>query len=992
MLGPIDFVLVAIDRWGILDEPPHNAKHMNRYLEPLHTVIDLEDFIWFLIYISTDTDRAMQKSLEERATREIIHILAIKPMMFSEIAKRLSDRITEQVEINKIVRRVADFRGPTETAPGVYSLKSEFVNDVDPMWRHYSRNERKEVMDSLLKKTFETRSDRSIEFDQWIHVPRKPELPAEPAPFWNLNGILRSHVTVYVLQLVLDFCVLMESDEPFMDEGMINAEIPRFDQVLDMTLYLAMLALRSEPDAFIPNSLTVNGVEQTVAHMKCPTKYSREDTLYQNLWYFEVSSLDVYKQYQPRIHYLTRHIRHTFSQEDREIHDEITASRKTPAQAVGPGATDKSAAAAARQKQVMAEFAKKQAAFAANMSFGDDDDDDADLDAMDEQDDESRNSQGPCIVCQDPITPTQPGGMLALFQPSRIVRETQMDDAGFAEQSLQTPSNLDCATRKLTYARNLADRSCNGQVLDSYPAVNMRLGSYISVCGHYMHESCMDQYSDHTRARHSHQLQRNQPENVIRYEYMCPLCKSISNFILPIDFEATPVGTKKSYRVNETNGGPLTLLEHVRRMSAEGLKYIKDSTKIWQHHTDGGHVKAWYSDFQGPRATRLSREADMRGTSLMVDRFRHLFRLLAEQSHGHRKKPESPWYAPEDMVGYTISVLEIAQRGIARGPGQMTVAEQLLDSSRKVIKKMFEFWKLELDGVYGKPFDHAGLRVAIFARFLPDWYRASSLPTSLLLRDPLGIVIECATIAPDVLHPVIIMAYYAELTRALIVISIMLRKLGSSWKDWDIATDPFEYDVGPYAEQAKARFANFSPTAIGMFRNATPYNDVENVLKSVPDALLSKMLYMYTLPFVRRATIIFYSVHGCYPVQQPEDIITEGCEYDRLGSLLGLPDPRITLADKSNGIEMPMVLRWLSQWAAGGRQITPPEVPGIYELKFLPKHLDELILRYGDDECMRCGRAPTFPGVCLFCGEVICIGGDCCAQDELGECNIHMQM
>jgi E3 ubiquitin-protein ligase UBR1 len=995
MLGPANFVLAVMDRWFCRDISPATARYMMDFEDPQGTVTDFEDLLWFLIHLSTDTDRPMQRPIEFTATREIIQLLAIKPMTFGEISKRLSDRMVERVEISKIVRLVAHFRGPTETAPGMYTLKPKFLPDIDPFWRHYSRNERKEVLDRLLQKTFEERSDRSIKFDDWFYIPNKPKLPAEPTPFWNLNGILRSPIAVYVLQVVIEHCVLMEDDKQFLELTIPQenrkvelADIPRFDQLLEIALHFATLALRAEPDDFVQNALSFNG--NPVEQMALPTAFSRQVSLYQNLWYIETSNIPVYKPYRSRVQYLTRHIRQTFSDEVREEHEQITALKQNPNQDLVPAAASQMTAAE-RQKQVMAEFAKKQAAFAANMSFGDDGEEDDAIDMEDDGDD-SNESQGPCIVCQDPVTPTQPGGMLAMFQPSRIIRETLVDDPVYAEQSLHIPSNFDCATRKLTYTRNLRERHCNSQIHDSHPAHSMKLGCYISVCGHYMHESCMEQYSDHTRIRHSHQLHRNQPENVVRYEYMCPLCKSVSNFILPIDFTATPVGTKKSFRVNEEDGRPLTLLEHVRRMSAEGLKHINDSTKIWQHHTEGGHVKAWFSDFAIPRTAKDTREGDMRGTCHMVDRYRHLVRSLEEQSVALRKVTKKPFYVPEDAVGYTIAVLEIAQRGLARAPGQATVAEQLLDSSRKVIKKLFEELKLELDGVYGKPYNQAGLRVAIFARFLPDWFRASSLPTSLLLRDPLSIVIECAAIAPDVLHAVIIMAYYAELSRALIAASIILRKHLHTWKEWPIAADPFEYDAGPYAEQARARFANFSETAIGMFRNATPYNDVEHVLKIVPDALLSKMLYMYTLPFVRRAAIIFYSVHGCYPVSKPEDIITEGCEYDRLGSLLALPDPRVTLADKATGIEGTMVLRWLSQWAAGGRQMAATEVPEIYELKFLPKHLDQLILRYGDDECMKCARAPSFPGLCLFCGELICIGGDCCADEELGECNLHMQM
>ena len=984
-MGPVPFVLAAMDRFGAMDDSPINANYMGQFEDPPGTVIDFEDFILFLIYLVTDTDRPMQTHPESIVSRTISQLLAIKPMTFAELAKRISDRANERVELSSLIRQMADYRGPTETAPGIYTLKPEYIPHVSPFWRHYSRNERKEVMDFLLKKSFETRPDRSVPFDQWFHIPGRVELPEPDQPFGNLPELWRSPIAIYVLQVTFHHCVLMESDNLFTSIGFRVEDIPRFDSLFDIALHFATLAIHHEPEEFAHNALSIVGtkMEQDEGYvLQCPYEFARFQCLYENLWYMEVSKNPVYKPYRARIKYLTERIRETLDEEEQKRHEKITEARRTPSGRPSKTAAVDKTTAADRQKQVMAEFAKKQAAFAANMDFGEDDDEDIE----EKEEGKLEVEHGPCIVCQDPLSPDRPGGMLALFQPSRMVRES-VHDVDFFAKSLRTPTNLDNATRSLNYA-DLTERSYDAQKLDSHPPQSMRLGCYVSGCGHYMHESCMEQYSDHTRSRHSHQINRNQPENIVRYEYMCPLCKSISNFILPIDFEATPVGAVKIPENKE--GGMLTLLEYIRMVSAEGLKYINDSTKIWQHHSEGGHVKAWYSDYAF-RGNKDARHNDMKQNSLMVDRFRHLYRALADQSHQLRGSSK-PFYAPEDAVGYTVSVLEIAQRGLARGPGQLTVAEQLLDSSRNVVKRMLEMLKLELDGYFGKSYNQAGLRVAIFARFLPDWYRASSLPTSLLLRNPLSIVVECAALAPDLLHPVIIMAYYAEVIRVLISISIMARRLvPGAREDKPKVDDPFLYEDGPYTDQARARFSDFLPTAITLFRNATPYNDVDATLRAVPDALLSKLIYMHTLPFVRRAAILYYTVHGKYVITDPKDIISEGCEYDRLASLLAIPNPKDTLGDTNNTVELPMVLRWLTQWATGGRQVTSPEICGPYELLSLPEHLDEMILRYSDDVCQRCTRTPQFPGLCLTCGEVICIGGDCCADDDLGECNLHMQ-
>jgi hypothetical protein len=53
-MGPVPFVLAAMDRFGTMDDHPINANYMSQFIDPPGTVIDFEDFIWFLIYLVID--------------------------------------------------------------------------------------------------------------------------------------------------------------------------------------------------------------------------------------------------------------------------------------------------------------------------------------------------------------------------------------------------------------------------------------------------------------------------------------------------------------------------------------------------------------------------------------------------------------------------------------------------------------------------------------------------------------------------------------------------------------------------------------------------------------------------------------------------------------------------------------------------------------------------------------------------------------------------
>lgn len=493
----------------------------------------------------------------------------------------------------------------------------------------------------------------------------------------------------------------------------------------------------------------------------------------------------------------------------------------------------------------------------------------------------------------------------------------------------------------------------------------------------------MARYFDATKTRHSLQLQRHQPENAVRHEFLCPLCKSLSNVLIPVEKTSTPMNSPLS---KKTPGRPASLSEKIREVSQEGLLKVSDSAKIWDHHVDSGELTPWFSDctFYRQSLDPAHRRRHMRQTARMIERGRVLLRALSEQSQRVRQR-QTHIYIPDDVIAYTVSVAEIAQRGmLARG---RTVAEQVPESSLKVIQKLIGVLQLELDLFFGPQFDRTVLRVALIARFLPDYYRASVLPVPVLLRPPLGIVVECAALAPDLLHSIIVMAYYAELTRVILGISVFIKRSLSTKTPPSTRSVPPE---DPDLADALSVFAKFRPLVLAVVRNGGPYSDIDNSLNSVSEDMLSKLLYSHTLPFLRRCAIIYYAVNSTYPVTDPNLIVYEGCEYNRLLSLLGIPRPRETLMNPA-ATETSIVNRWLAHWQTQGRIVPALEFPGTYELIRLPHSFEDLVLRYADRRCSQCGTKPTYPAVCLNCGTFVCLGGDCCMQGEQGECNLHMR-
>lgn len=996
MMEPQHFMTALIDRYGLTSA--FTGDGLEPSVAPLWAVVArevvtlselaaiFEDFVWLVIALVTDTEAITDKPTDERTRRAIIQALAPGPLTLFEIQRRMPERGLDDCDYMSILAEVADYRDPIENTPGEFSLKKECYPQVDILHRHYSRNERADVDKMLtehLRKQFP--NDPSVTI-----VPLPLQIPPTEsgAPISALRNVLKGPAAQRLVHYLIVNCIYITIGraQPSDTETPSSA---RASELLEATLWLAMLALGNEPTYFAKASVDPASVGLQV-HER-PTSFTRTDTpntLLENLELMQADEDSLYEAHMTRIDYVAQKIiEHAPSTLITESYLYRVRARKAAKAPKDTRTGPSTLTGAERQKQLMAEFAKKQSAFAAAMEEDDDDDDDA----MDEdtEGDPTKITYGNCIVCQDPVTLASPGGALALFQPSRMLRDWLLEKE-FYELALTTPSSLDTDSREIQYSTDFSDRS---KATEAYPTQHNRFGAFTSACGHLMHDACMTSYFDQTRNRHMNQVHRNQPENAARMEYLCPLCKSIGNFLLPL---AEPWVTVPGPRTKYNGEQPPSLRERIRSVSGEMLMHVNDSTKIWEHHEDGGQLSPWYADtnFNVETLDRWHRKATMRPTAEMIEHFRAIFKQLSDQSAAKYRigKTRTSMYIPEDMIGYTVACNEVSLRCVPRNGSQSTVAEQLTSIQIGLIKNLINYLRLELDVFYGPKRNRTSLRVALFTRFLPDYYRALPLTIPLLLREPLTFVIEAAALAPDLLHSVMIMSFFAEIVRAIISLSLFIRRSVGIWDSARTQRLNALIDNDKTSpEDALAVFQGFRPVMANIIQNTGPYGvGDENVLRHISDKVIAKLMYMCTLPILRRFAIVYYALTGSYPITDPTVVKTEGNEYERLLSILGIPRPTETMLNQKSDIH-PMVMKWVSLWVQHGRVITNLEWPGTYEMMKLPKMMDELVWKHDSHRCLKCRSAPNYPAMCLYCGTYVCLGGDCCSDGELGECNIHMR-
>ncbi|KAJ2575244.1 E3 ubiquitin-protein ligase ubr1, partial [Coemansia sp. RSA 1836] len=170
---------------------------------------------------------------------------------------------------------------------------------------------------------------------------------------------------------------------------------------------------------------------------------------------------------------------------------------------------------------------------------------------------------GSCIVCQEECDGAKSYGILSLVQANRVVRTAPLADAAHVIDILRLPGGLDStisesgtvlpqspdeasamSSAKSSGPSRSADHSgVASQVaagaygapsgLKGFPVLYHERGMAASTCGHLMHVRCFMQYCQGVESKRQQQPTRNHPENLHRKEYLCPLCKSLGNVLLP---------------------------------------------------------------------------------------------------------------------------------------------------------------------------------------------------------------------------------------------------------------------------------------------------------------------------------------------------------------------------------------------------------------------------------------------------------------------------
>ncbi|KDN52254.1 hypothetical protein K437DRAFT_243984 [Tilletiaria anomala UBC 951] len=1034
LADPDRWLVTIIDRFGLtwfFEDGSADADHV---------ILMADEFMLLLVYLLTETAILGGWSMEKLIRREIVHFLALGSGTYSEITKHVSERFMDHPSFEKVLGQVSNFRAPDGiTDLGIFELKKECFDQVRPCFMHYSRNQREKAEEILMERHKKNGGREETAF-AWT---------AAKADIEN-SGLLASgrlhdvFLTTSFMRVACSTLLNCQHTMQHTPESLLDSTLHLLSAALSEKGYAVAAKMLAPPPARSGPSTNLEGKNLPLLGLLC--------------------SLEADERFKPTKHKVTWLINQTSelvrasqNAEAMELVNQIfTKAGKAPvgidAQSSEKKRSDaKRAAAKARQAAIMQKFSAQQKDLLKSLE------DDLDADDMDEDAEHStasgteaeRKSFGSCILCQEDLDGTKPFGVLAHIQTSRVIRMMPCADSDAIAQAANTPLTLDRGEgkegRRLrglpgSYASTAAADA--SRPAGSFPPAYNKPGMHTTTCGHLMHAACFWDYCRSVEQRHALQIAREHPEDLSRCEYVCPLCKALGNVILPL-----PESHSCDAIAAISKGPPdsIPLADWIRKINIDILKWSTSQSQDYQEADAGtGTFLPWYAE---DSLTSLSGNTHFLGqvdldTYHMLDRFLTVLRLQSSELKPLRVKmqqrtilalPSRKLYMPQELIGYTLSMIEIGQRGLVTA-GQNTpganIANGASDSTLSLLRSLIHC--LRLTAIIDLN-EHHGLEVirqGLLKRLLPHWAGDDAVRSPLILRDPMSILIEAAAIAPEALDHIITLMYYVFLVQLVFGLA-----QPSMWPQGPMGFGGSRYfaitqSSPSYASDIAAAREVFpdvrwtTANIIGLVGYAR--GNITLGVDHLEDDTLAKLLCTHSLPFLRRAAVLRAAVFGTTSAVNAGAAGPDrhDSEYLRLMRHMNVPLPSVALPARAErqtplagliegwikhayvplaSLFRPLPIHYssLNSMASfGASQISQPpahptlllEHPHIYELVNLPDDLATLLQETQQRVCKRCKQVPTDPALCLLCGEIVCYQSFCCQSEDgkRGECNRHM--
>jgi E3 ubiquitin-protein ligase UBR1 len=945
-------VLVSmIDRYGLTGWVAGNFQSPPS-CEDAQMLDIAEDFVYLLIVLLSDRASLIPEDDGPdpqliAVRKDIIHTLCFKPLSYSDLTSRLTERAQETQGFQSLLDSMTNFRGPEGLHDsGLFELKPELLAELDPYNANFSKNQRDEA-ENVYKAWMSKQTNKAP-----ADIVLEPKLrPIETGAYTGLARVTATPLFARVMHSMLRYTVEGDKDAPEIPRTRVEA----FLQVVLQLLLIASLEDNSgEDECDMENYHTSPSFIRSALDTR-PTSYSHGYVNIVSLLQ-KISSMDEYAACRPKIKYTLRlfyrkrasefyqataHLEFPYGRLDTaspaNVENEIEARKKQ---------------ALERKARVMAQFQQQQQSFMDNqgmIDWGEDDLSDSETAIPATKETNTwKYPSGVCIQCREETNDSRIYGTFAMIIESNLLRQTNATDADWIREVLYSPESLDRSAedirpfgvsgenheqvRRQTSEGEeyVADRQGLGK---GWPSEYVMRGPISSGCGHIMHFTCFENYYNSVARRQQHQIARNHPERIAQKEFVCPLCKALGNAFLPIiwkgveeshpgalavdqDFDhfldvALPLGFQLQ-RLQTEQEGPLGELnphrEALARFSPSDLTALSSQ---WQRGTTpiSPTRQSWTESAElAGIYNRLRETLDVVKAGLPEDALPLPVRRSALRPYSI--PPTNHFEMLLNCLGRTISATEIAYRGqaseqcstlLSRVPQQTLTHLRILSATAKSYSALDSLTMQPTHlADYFKRAQERQFRQVFVAYAQQEG--TGSLPSvpPLLLEDAFNVLSRCSLVlCPalrlDVKH-VLHLCYIAEILRVVIV---------------------YKRNGGPLLDAVQkgglpTRLEPTTPTDLHAVEAVVDWIGRNGLHPPESSFLIGKhgatsgeqwhtaALYQivrsYALPFLRKAIILLNISHGV-TFSVPNVADADEPELERLTRLLDLPSVTSIMAD-----------------------------------------------------------------------------------------------
>ncbi|XP_050830777.1 E3 ubiquitin-protein ligase UBR1 isoform X1 [Serinus canaria] len=964
LMDPNQFLLLILQRYELADAFKKIKPTKDQDLIKQYNVL-IEEMLQILIYVVGEryVPGISNVTKEDVIMREIIHLLCIEPMAHSAITKSLPENENNETGLENVIDKVATFKKPGVSGHGVYELKDECLKEFNMFFYHYTKTQHSKAEHTQKKRRKQENRDEAL--------PPPPPPDFSPA-FSNVVRILSCDVMMHILRTLLQRAVELETH--LWTEAMIQMVL----HLLSLGLLEEKQQLQKSPEEEVTfdfyhkatrmGSSALNAVNVLMLLEKLkrvPQLEAQKDTVN---WILQM--FDMVKRLREKSSLAT--VGATSGSEATKVDETQSTQDKEKAER-----KRKAEAARLHRQKIMAQMSALQRNFIETHKLlyentleaqGKDDaimEEESTSSAIDYSRIALGPKRGPSVIEKEVLT-------CILCQEEQ---EVKLESAAMV---------LSACVQKSTALTQNRSRilELSGDTQDPlFMHPDLPCGTHTGSCGHVMHAACWQKYFEAMQLNFRQRLHVEQIFDLENGEYLCPLCKSLCNTVIPIvPLQAQKINSEDAEAVAQILSLARWLEIVMVRISGYSVKKAKGEKQSLPPFTNkgtGNSALEFHSILSFGVQSSAKYSSSIKEMLILFATTIYRVGLKVAPNEADSRIPMMTW----STCAFTIQCIE----NLLETEGKPLFGS-LQNRQHSGLKALVQFAAAQRTTSPQLLIQKHLIR--LLGVLLPN-FKGEDTP-SLLEVDMFHVLVGAVLSFPSLywedavdLQPSSVSSaynhlYLFHLTTLAHIMQIVISSAAES-------PTAHSSDNSEEAQSAQSFCREVCQYTSGCFS------------QDIPGWLVWDCVKKGIMPYLRSAALFFHYLLGVSPPEELQQVSEEG-QFKALCSYLSLPTNLFLLFHEYWDTVNPLLQRWCAD----------PVVLSCLKGKSIairyPRKRNHLIELPEDYSCLlnqasqfRCPRSSDdeqkHPVLCLFCGAMLCSQNTCCQElvngEELGACTSH---